>query len=119
MRHQRQFTVKRSSVPPKCAVRDSVELLERLAAGDPVANVASKGRAKDAKYRHEANPNSEEPKSGSGIVGHRDNKISYGNPHSCTGNTESDNTSNHLNDLHNPMRTHCQFTVKRSEKGSI
>ena len=75
MRHQRQFTVKRSSVPPKCAVRDSVELLERLAAGDPVANVASKGRAKDAKYRHEANPNSEEPKSGSGIVGHRDNKI--------------------------------------------
>ena len=24
-------------------------------------------------------------------------------------NTESNNTSN----LHNPMRTHCQFTVKR------
>ena len=34
-----------------CAVRDGVELLV-LAAGDPVANVASKGRAKDAKYRH-------------------------------------------------------------------
>ena len=25
-------------------------------------------------------------------------------------------TSNHHNDLHNPMSTHCQFTVKRSEK---
>ena len=39
------------AVPPKCAVRDGVELLV-LAAGDPVANVASKGRAKDAKYKH-------------------------------------------------------------------
>ena len=39
------------AVPHKCAVRDAVELLV-LAAGDPVANVASKGRAKDAKYRH-------------------------------------------------------------------
>ena len=36
------------AMPPKCAVRDGVELLV-LAAGDPVANVASKGRAKDAK----------------------------------------------------------------------
>jgi len=34
------------AVPPKCAVSDGVELLEF--AGDPVANVASKGRAKDA-----------------------------------------------------------------------
>jgi hypothetical protein len=36
------------AVPPKCAVRDAVELLE-LAADDLVANVASKGHAKDAK----------------------------------------------------------------------
>ena len=39
------------AVPHKCAVRDAVELLV-LAAGDPIANVASKGRAKDAKYHH-------------------------------------------------------------------
>ena len=37
------------AVPPKCAVRDAVKLLE-LAADDPVANVASKGRANAAKY---------------------------------------------------------------------
>ena len=116
MKRHCQFTVKRSAVPPKCAVRDGVELLERLAADDPVANVASKGRAKDAKYRHEANRISGKPKSGMGIVVHRDNEIGYGNPHSCTENTESDNTSNHLNDLHNPMRRQCQFTVKRPEK---
>ena len=103
------------AVPHKCAVRDAVELLV-LAAGDPVANVASKGRAKDAKYRHEGNRNNGERKSGMGIVDHRDNEKGYGNPHSCTGNTASDNTSNHLNDLHNLMRTHCQFTVKRPEK---
>ena len=115
MRRQCQFTVKRPAVSPKCAVRDGVELLV-LAAGDPVANVASKGRAKDAKYRHEGNRNNGERKSGMGIVDHRDNEKGYGNPHSCTGNTASDNTSNHLNDLHNLMRTHCQFTVKRPEK---
>ena len=39
------------AVPPKCAVRDAVELLI-LAAGDIVGSVASKGRAKDAKYPH-------------------------------------------------------------------
>jgi len=130
------------AVPPKCAVRDGVELLVLAvpedgwlkpvlilvclilvwfaAAGDPVANVASKGRAKDAKYRHEGNRNNGERKSGMGIVDHRDNENSCGNPNSCAENTESDNTSNHLNDLqylclglHNPMRRHCQFTVKR------
>ena len=37
------------AVPSKCAVRDGVELLV-LAASSPVANVASKGPAKDAKY---------------------------------------------------------------------
>ena len=121
-----------------CAVRDGVELLVLAvpedgwlkpvlilvwfaAAGDPVANVASKGRAKDAKYRHEGNRNNGERKSGMGIVDHRDNENSCGNPNSCAENTESDNTSNHLNDLqylclglHNPMRRQCQFTVKRS-----
>jgi len=51
MKRQCQFTVKRSAVPPKCAVRDGVELLE-LATDDLVAKVTSKGRAKDAKYRH-------------------------------------------------------------------
>jgi len=112
MRTQCQFTVKRSAVPPKCAVRDGVELLV-LAAGDVVGSVASKGRAKDAKYRHKANRKSGERKSGMGIVDHRDNEKSCGNPHSCTENTESDSTSNHLNDLHNPMRRQCQFTVKR------
>ena len=39
------------AVPPKCAVMDAVELLI-LAAGDIVGSVASKGRAKDAKYPH-------------------------------------------------------------------
>jgi hypothetical protein len=41
---------------------------------------------------------------------------SSGNPNTCTENTESDNTSNHHTDLHNPMSTHCQFTVNRSEE---
>ena len=49
------------AVPPKCAVRDAVELLV-LAAGDPVANVASKGRAKDAKYKHGHNYRFDEAK---------------------------------------------------------
>ena len=132
------------AVPPKCAVRDGVELLV-LAAGDPVANVASKGRAKDAKYRHEGNRNNGERKSGMGIVDHRDNENSCGNPNSCAENTESDNTSNHLNDLqylclghrchpvrrplndlqylclglHNPMRRQCQFAVKRPPKCAV
>jgi len=36
------------AVPPKCAVRDAVELLV-LVGNEPVANVASKSRSKDAR----------------------------------------------------------------------
>ena len=38
------------------------------------------------------------------------------NPNTYTENSESNNASKHHYDLHNPMRRHCQFTVKRSEK---
>ena len=48
MRRHCQFTVKRSAVPPKCAVRDGVELHEL--AGEFVANPAANSRANAAKY---------------------------------------------------------------------
>ena len=116
MRRHCQFTVKQS---PKCAVRDGVELLV-LAAGDPVANVASKGRAKDAKYQHGHQRASQRidlrlPRQAVQYAHFEDDDHGE-NPNTCAENTESDNTSNHLNDLHNPMRPQCQFTVKRPNK---
>ena len=125
------------AVSPKCAVRDGVELLVLAvpedgwlkpvlilvwfaAAGDPVANVASKGRAKDAKYRHGHKYPQDRLKPGTapGAVkcARFEGDERDGNPNTCAENTEYDNTSNHLNDLHNPMRRQCQFTVKRPEK---
>ena len=126
MRRQRQFTVKRSAVPPKCAVRDGVELLV-LAAGDPVANVASKGHAKDAKYPQGRNKYSKATESLlPAEYAHFVSEKHGGNPNTCTENTESDNTSKHHDELqylylghHNPMRSQCQFTIKRPEKEAV
>ena len=50
MRRQCQFTVKRSAVPPKCAVRDGVELLDQ--ATDMVAKGAVKSRCYAANWKN-------------------------------------------------------------------